>query len=45
MATVLDLHSRRLLGCATSDHPDAVLVCHAITMAVAVRGGCPPSMG
>jgi putative transposase len=39
MATVLDLHSRRLLGCATSNHPDAVLACDAIKMAVAVRGG------
>jgi putative transposase len=39
LATVLDLHSRRLLGCATSDHPDAELACDAIKMAAAVRGG------
>jgi transposase InsO family protein len=35
LATVLDLHSRRLLGCATSDHPDAELACDAIKMAAA----------
>lgn len=39
LASVLDLHSRRLLGCATSDHPDAELACDAIKMAAAVRGG------
>ena len=39
LATVLDLHSRRLLAAATSDHPDAVLACDAIKMAAAVRGG------
>jgi hypothetical protein len=36
---VLDLHSRRLLASATSDHPDADLACDAIKMAAAVRGG------
>ena len=38
-ASVLDLHSRRLLASATSDHPDADLACAAIKMAAAVRGG------
>ena len=38
-ASVLDLHSRRLLASATSDHPDAALACDAIKMAAAVRGG------
>ena len=35
----LDLHSRRLLASATSDHPDADLACDGIKMAVAVGGG------
>ena len=39
LATVIDLHSRRLLGAATGLHPDAQLACAAITMAVATRGG------
>ena len=39
LATVIDLFSRRLLGAATSVHPDAQLACDAIRMAVAVRGG------
>jgi putative transposase len=39
LATVIDLFSRRLLGAATSLHPDADLACAAITMAVAARGG------
>ena len=39
LATVIDLYSRRLLGAATSLHPDAELACAAITMAVAARGG------
>ena len=39
LATVLDLFSRRLLGYATSAHPDAVLAGHAVKMAVAARGG------
>jgi putative transposase len=39
LATVIDLYSRRLLGYATSIHPDAVLAGQAIKMAVAARGG------
>ncbi len=39
LATVIDLFSRRLLGYATSSHPDAVLAGDAIKMAVATRGG------
>jgi transposase InsO family protein len=39
LATVIDLYSRRLLGAATSAHPDADLACAALNMAVAVRGG------
>jgi putative transposase len=39
LATVIDLYSRRLLGAATSLHPDAELACAAIRMAVAARGG------
>lgn len=39
LATALDLFSRRLLGYATSTHPDAVLAGQAIKMAVAARGG------
>jgi len=39
LATVIDLYSRRLLGAATSLHPDAELAGAAITMAVAARGG------
>jgi putative transposase len=39
LATVIDLYSRRLLGAATSSHPDADLACAALRMAVAVRGG------
>jgi putative transposase len=39
LASVLDLHSRRLLACATSEHPDAGLAGDAIKMAAAVRGG------
>jgi putative transposase len=39
LATVIDLYSRRLLGAATSSHPDAELACAAIRMAVAARGG------
>ena len=41
LATVLDLFSRRLLACPTSVHPNAQLVCDAITIAAAVRGGRP----
>ena len=39
LATVIDLYSRRLLGAATSLHPDAELACEAIRMAATVRGG------
>jgi putative transposase len=39
LATVIDLYSRRLLGAATSRHPDAALACAAIEMAVTTRGG------
>lgn len=39
LATVIDLFSRRLLGAATSVHPDAELACAAIRMAVATCGG------
>jgi len=39
LATVIDLYSRRLLGAATSSHPDADLACAALQMAVTVRGG------
>jgi putative transposase len=39
LATALDLFSRRLLGYATSAHPDAALAGQAIKMAVAARGG------
>ena len=39
LATVIDLYSRRLLGAATSKHPDAELACAAIRMAVTARGG------
>ena len=41
MATVLDLFSRRLLACPTSEHPDAELACDAMKIASAARG--PPS--
>ncbi len=39
LATVLDLFSRKLLACPTSEHPDAQLAGDAIKMATAVRGG------
>jgi len=39
LATVIDLFSRRLLGVATSLHPDAALACDAIRCAAATRGG------
>ncbi len=38
-ATVIDLYSRKLLACPIGEHPDADLVCDAIKIAVAVRGG------
>jgi putative transposase len=45
LATVLDLFSRKLLACPTSAHPDAELVCDAIKIATAVRGGRAPVDG
>lgn len=39
LATVLDLHSRRVVGFATSAHHDASLTKAAVCMAIAVRGG------
>jgi putative transposase len=39
LSTAIDLFSRRLLGYATSAHPDAALACATIRMAVANRGG------
>jgi len=39
LATVIDLYSRRLLACPSSEHPDAPLCCDAIKIAAAVRGG------
>jgi transposase InsO family protein len=40
LATVIDLFSRKLLACPTSEHPDAELACDAIKIAAAARGGC-----
>jgi transposase InsO family protein len=39
LATVLDLFSRKLLACPTSEHPNAELACDAIKIAAASRGG------
>ena len=39
VATVIDLFSRRLIGWAVGDHCKAPLVCDALKMAIAVRGG------
>src|SRR5262249_30324835 len=39
LATVLDLFSRRVIGWAIADHLRASLVCTALRMAVATRGG------
>ncbi|MFI1184089.1 IS3 family transposase [Streptomyces sp. NPDC020799] len=39
LATVIDLHSRRLLGYATDARHDAELVVAALNMAAATRGG------
>jgi putative transposase len=39
LSTAIDLFSRRLLGYATSGHPDAELAGETIKMAVAARGG------
>src|SRR5205814_7464662 len=39
LATVLDLYSRRLLGFALARNCKAGLVCDALRMAIATRGG------
>ena len=39
LATVLDVFSRRVIGWAVADHMRAALVCDALRMAVATRGG------
>jgi putative transposase len=39
LATVIDLYSRRVIGWALADHLRAGLVCDALSMAVATRGG------
>ena len=39
LASVLDLFSRKLLACPTSQHPNAELACDAIKIASAARGG------
>jgi putative transposase len=39
MASVLDLFSRKLLACPTSEHPNAELAGDAIKIAAATRGG------
>jgi putative transposase len=39
VATVLDVFSRRVIGWAIADHLRASLVCAALRMAVATRGG------
>lgn len=39
LSTAIDLFSRRLLGHATSDRPDAELAGQTVAMAVAARGG------
>ena len=39
LASVLDLHSRRVVGFAMSDHHDAELARAALCTAIAVRGG------
>lgn len=39
LATVIDLYSRRVIGWALADHMRAELVCDALRMAVATRGG------
>jgi len=39
LATVLDLFSRKLLACPTSEHPNAELACDAIKIAATSRGG------
>jgi transposase InsO family protein len=44
LASVLDMGSRRILGFALSEHPDAELAYGALAMAVAVRGGQVPGV-
>lgn len=39
MATVIDVFSRRVIGLALAGHMRASLVCDALTMALATRGG------
>jgi transposase InsO family protein len=39
LATVIDLYSRRLIGFAIGEHCKASLVCDALRMAIATRGG------
>lgn len=39
LATVIDLWSRRVIGFAIAEHCKAPLVCDALRMAIAVRGG------
>lgn len=39
LATVIDLYSRRLIGYALAEHCKAPLVCDAMRMALATRGG------
>lgn len=39
LASVLDLFSRKLLACPTSEHPNAELAADAIKIAAAARGG------
>jgi putative transposase len=43
LASVLDLFSRKLLACPTSEHPNALLACDAIKIAAATRGAGPRS--
>src|ERR687896_494432 len=45
LSTAIDLFSRRLLGYATSAHPDAERAGQTITMAVTARGGKQPVTG
>jgi transposase InsO family protein len=44
LASVRDMGSRRILGFALSEHPDAELAYSALVMAVAVRGGQVPGV-
>jgi putative transposase len=44
LASVLDMGSRRIVGFALSEHPDAELAYGALVMAVAVRGGQVPGV-